>query len=106
MLYNEGADGLCSIVKKCQTMLENKIIQDKIKTLVQHYNILRISLSVEGCFVGEPLITSSILDMKKPVWWIQTTYFKALFPSFTSETAIYDMCTDILIWFTQFCRKN
>jgi hypothetical protein len=47
------------------------------------------------------------MDLKEPVWWIENNYFEALFPSFTSETAlIYDMCTDILIRFTQFYLKK
>ncbi len=94
--------------EKSQIMLENKIIQlDKVKTFVQHYKILHISFSAEGCFIGEPLIISSIMGLKEPMWWIEKNYFEALFPSFTSETAwIYDLCTGILIWFPQFYLKN
>jgi hypothetical protein len=66
-------------VKKGQTMLENKIIQNKVKTFMQHYKILRISFLAEGCFVGEPLITSSIMDMKEPVWWIGKKIILKLF---------------------------
>ncbi len=51
--------------KKSEIMLENKIIQDKAKTFMQHHKILRISLLAEGCFIGEPLITSSIMAMKE-----------------------------------------
>jgi hypothetical protein len=80
--------------KKSQIRLENKIIQlDKVKTFVQHYKILHISFSAEGCFIGEPLITSSIMDMKEPVWWIQKKkFFEDLFLLFTLETAlIYEL---------------
>jgi hypothetical protein len=67
-------------VKKSQIMLENKIIQlDKVKAFVKHYKILHISFSAEGCFIGEPLIISSIMDMKEPVWWIQKIILKLFF---------------------------
>jgi hypothetical protein len=89
-------------------MLGNMIIQlDKVKTFVQHSKILHISFTAEGCFIGEPLITSSIMAMKECGGYRKKNNFEDLFLLFTLETAwIYDMCTGILLWFTQFYIKK
>ncbi len=66
-------------VKNSQNMLENKIIEDKAKNISAALQLfLRIYFLGEGCFV-EGVITSSIMDMKEPVWWIQKISLKLFF---------------------------